>query len=134
MGGAILIMILLTKGTTSTIIVTLAEKQTITDANFLFVFTSRITNEQVKFVLVTTADVSTNKERWNEFAIVVNTYFNSFGEGWFLYEVYEQASTTNTDETGLTMIESGVAFLSDNSEPTITKYDNAVTFKTYDAG
>lgn len=134
MGGAILIMILLTKGTTSTIIVTLAEKQTITDANFLFVFTSRITNEQVKFVLVTTADVSTNKERWNEFSIVVNTYFNSFGEGWFLYEVYEQASTTNTDETGLTMIESGVAFLSDNTEPTITKYDNAVTFKTYDAG
>ena len=127
-------MILLTKGTTSTMILTLAEKQTITDANFLFVFTSRITNEQVKFVLVTSADVSTNKERWNEFSIVVNTYFNSFGEGWFLYEVYEQESTINTDPTGLTMVESGVAFLTDNSEPTITKYDNAVTFKTYDAG
>lgn len=115
-------------------ILTLAEKQTITDANFLFVFTSRITNQQVKFVLVTTADVSTNKERWNEFSIVVNTYFSAHGEGWWLYEVYEQESTSNTDETGLTMVESGVAFLSDNSEPTITKYDNAVTFKTYDAG
>lgn len=127
-------MILLTKGTTSTIIVTLAEKQTITDANFLFVFTSRITNEQAKFVLVTSADVSTNKARWNEFTIVVNTYFNTYGEGWFLYEVFEQASTTNIDTTGLTMIESGIMFLSDNSEPTITQYDNAVTFKTYDAG
>lgn len=115
-------------------ILTLAEKQTITDANFLFVFTSRITNEEVKFVLVTSSDVSTNKERWNEFAIVVNTYFNTFSEGWFLYEIYEQESTTNTDPTGLTMVESGVAFLTDNSEPTITQYDNAVTFKTYDAG
>lgn len=127
-------MILLTKGSTSTLILTLAEKQTITDANFLFVFTSRITNEQVKFVLVTSSDVSTNKTRWNEFSITVNTYFNSHGEGWWLYEIYEQVSTTNTDPTGLDMVESGIMFLSDNSEPTITQYDNAVTFKTYDAG
>lgn len=134
MGGVFLIMILLTKGTASTMILTLAEKQTITDANFLFVFTSRITNEQVKFVLVTSSDVSTNKTRWNEFEITVNTYFNSHGEGWWLYEIYEQESTTNTDPTGLDMVESGVMFLSDNSEPTITQYDNAVTFKTYDAG
>lgn len=127
-------MIQLTKGTTGTIICTLAEKQTIVDANFLFVFTSRLTNEEIKFVLVSAADVSTNKTRWNEFSITVNTYFGNYGEGWYKYEVYEQESTTNTDPTGLNMVESGLMFLSDGSEPTITQFDNYTEFKIYDAG
>jgi hypothetical protein len=127
-------MILLTKATTGTLILTLAEKQTITDANFLFVFTSHITNEVISFVLVSSADVSTNKERWNEFTIVVNTYFGNYGEGWYTYSVYEQESAVDTDPTGLTEVESGLMFLSDGSEPTTTQYDNSVTFKTYDAG
>lgn len=127
-------MIQLTKGTTGTIICTLAEKQTIVDANFLFVFTSRLTNEEIKFVLVSAADVSTNKTRWNEFSVVVNTYFNAYGEGWYKYEVYEQVSTTNTNQTGLNMVESGLMFLSDGNEPTITKFDNYTEFKIYDAG
>lgn len=127
-------MIRLTKGATSTIICTLAEKQTITDANFLFVFTSRMTNEQVKFVLVSAADVSTNKTRWNEFAIVTNTYFLNYAEGWYNYEVYEQESTINTDPTGLTLVEAGEMFLTDGQEVTTTEYDNDVTFTMYDAG
>lgn len=126
-------MILLTKNTTGTIIVTLAEKQTITDANFLFVFTSHVTNNEVKFVLVTTSDVSTNKERWNEFDVVVNTYFSSEPEGWFTYDVYEQESTTNTDPTGLTKVESGMMFLSDGSEPTFTEFNNNTEFTLYNA-
>ncbi len=127
-------MILLTKGTTGTIIVTLAEKQELTDPNFLFIFTSHITNETISFVLVSASDVSTNKERWNEFSITVNTYFANYSEGWYTYQVYEQESSDNTDPTGLTEVESGLMFLSDGSEPTTTKYDNSVTFKTYDAG
>jgi hypothetical protein len=127
-------MIRLTKGATSTIICTLAEKQTITDANFLFVFTSRMTNEQIKFVLVSAADVSTNKTRWNEFAIVTNTYFGNYQEGWYNYEVYEQESTTNTDPTGLTLVEAGEMFLTDGQEVTTEQFNNDVTFTMYDAG
>lgn len=127
-------MIRLTKGTTGTIICTLAEKQTIVDANFLFVFTSRLTNEQIKFVLVSAADLSTNKTRWNEFSVVVNDYFGDYGEGWYNYDVYEQESSSNTDPTGLDLVESGVMFLSDGSSVTSTEFDNGTTFTMYDAG
>lgn len=127
-------MIRLTKGATSTIICTLAEKQTIVDANFLFVFTSRMTNEQVKFVLVSAADLSTNKTRWNEFSIVTNTYFANYQEGWYNYEVYEQESTSNTDSDGLTLVEAGEMFLTDGQEVDTTEFNNDVTFTMYDAG
>ncbi len=68
-------MIKFTKGQTDTIYVTLKEKQTILDANFLCVFQSRTTNEKVKFVLVNSADQSLYQDRFNEFDVVVNTYF-----------------------------------------------------------
>ncbi len=127
-------MIKLTKGTTGTIICTLTEKQTIVDANYLFVFTNRSTNEKVKFVLVNSSDASTNKERWNEFSLVVNSQFNTQKEGWFAYKVYEQASTTNTDEelTG-DLLEEGLMFLSDGTDVSFEQYSQEVTFKTYDA-
>lgn len=125
-------MLRLTKGSTVNIICTLTEKQTITDANYLFVFTSRATNNVVKFVLVNTSDVSTNKTRWNEFAVVVNTYFLNEAEGWWDYDVYEQASTTNTD-LSLTggKLESGLMFLDDNSAPVDSLYDNDINFTFY---
>ena len=125
-------MLRLTKGSTVNIICTLTEKQTITDANYLFVFTSRATNNVVKFVLVNTSDVSTNKTRWNEFAVVVNTYFLNEAEGWWDYDVYEQASTTNTD-LSLTgdKLESGLMFLDDNSSPVDSLYDNDINFTSY---
>ena len=86
----------------------------------------------VKFVLVNTSDVSTNKTRWNEFAVVVNTYFLNEAEGWWDYDVYEQASTTNTD-LSLTggKLESGLMFLDDNSEPVDSLYDNDINFTFY---
>lgn len=127
-------MIRLTKGATSTIICTLAEKQTITDANFLFLFTSRMTNQEIAFVLVSASDLSTNKTRWNEFAIVTNTYFGNYQEGWYDYEVYEQESTTNTDPAGLTLVEAGEMFLTDGQDVTTEQFNNDVTFTMYDAG
>lgn len=123
-----------TKGTNATIICTLAEKQTIVDANFLFVFTSRMTNETISFVLVSAADLSTNKTRWNEFLITVNTYFINYSDGWYTYDVYEQESTTNTDITGLNRLESGVMYLTDSTTVTTTEYSQSVNFKMYDAG
>lgn len=127
-------MIKLTKGTTSTIYVTLKEKQTITNANFLFVFESRSTNEKVKFILLNSADQSQYKDRYNQFAIVVNTYFADYEEGWFKYTAYEQASTTNTNEASAgAIVETGLMFLSDGQDVTTTKYNNPTTYKIYDA-
>jgi len=126
-------MLKLIKGQTSTIICTLTEKQTILDANYLFVFKNRSTNDVVSFVLVNGADISTNRDRWNEFEVVVNDYFENENEGWYSYDVYEQESTTNTNTTGLNKIESGLMFLDDNTSVSYTQYSQNVNFKMYDA-
>jgi hypothetical protein len=127
-------MLKLVKGTTATIYVTLKEKQTILDANFLFVFQSRTTNEKVKFVLVNSADQSLYQDRYNEFDIVVNTYFSSKEEGWYTYKVYEQASSSNVDESlAGSVVETGLMFLADTDSVNTTTYNNNTTFKVYDA-
>ena len=126
-------MLKLIKGTTSNLILTLTEKQTIVDANYLFVFTSRSTNDIVKYVFSNGADISTNRDRWNEFELVVNNLFANYSEGWYAYDVYEQESTTNTNTTGLNKIESGLMFLDDNTSVSYTQYSQNVNFKMYDA-
>lgn len=110
------------------------EKQTILDANFLFVFESRTTNEKVKFVLVNSADQSLFQDRYNQFTFVVNTYFGTKEEGWFKYTVYEQVSSSNTNEANAgAIVETGLMFLSDGQDVTTTKYNNPTTYKIYDA-
>jgi hypothetical protein len=127
-------MIKLTKGNTETLILTLKEKQTILDANFLFVFQSRTTNDKVKFVLVNSADQSLYKDRYNQFSLVVNTYFANVEEGWYTYKVYEQASSSNTNEANAgAVVETGLMFLSDGQDVTTTKYNNPTSYKVYDA-
>ena len=127
-------MIKFTKGNTDTIYLTLKEKQTILDANFLCVFQSRSTNEKVKFVLVNSADQSQFQDRYNEFDVVVNSYFATKEEGWYTYKIYEQASPSNLNEANAgAVVETGLMFLSDGQDVTTTKYDNPTTFKVYDA-
>lgn len=128
-------MFKLTKGSTSTVICTLTEKTTISEANYLFVFTSRATNDVVKFVVLNTADVSTNPVRWNEFNIVVNNYFANKQVGWWEYQIFEQASTTNTNVLlAGALIEKGLMYLTDSSQTTYTQYSQDINFTMYDAG
>jgi hypothetical protein len=101
-------MIRLTKGQTQNIILTLTEKQLLTNPNYLFVFTNRSANTIVKFVKLNATDISQYKDRYNEFSIVTNTNFGSSLNGQYDYEIYEQTSTTNTNPTGLNMVESGI--------------------------
>jgi hypothetical protein len=120
-------MIHLTKGQTNTIILTLTEKQLLTAPNYLFVFTNRSSNNVIKFVVLNTADLSLFKDRYNEFSIVTNTRFSSALEGQYTYEVYEQASTSNTNITGLNKLETGIMWLSGS---TMT-YNQYTTNDTY---
>ena len=114
-------MIQLTKGVTQFIYLTLTEKETLTNPNYLFVFKNRSTNTEVKFVLLNAADVSLFKERYNKFSIKVDKYFSSKPRGQYIYSVYEQASTSNQDTTGLTLLESGIMVLND-AENVFTEY------------
>jgi hypothetical protein len=120
-------MIHLTKGQTNTIIMTLTEKQLLYNPNYLFVFTNRSSNNIIKFVVLNVSDLSLYKDRYNEFSIVTNTNFSSALEGQYTYEVYEQASTSNTNITGLNKLETGIMWLSGS---TLT-YNQYTTTDTY---
>jgi hypothetical protein len=120
-------MIHLTKSETNTIVMTLTEKQLLTNPNYLFVFTNRSSNNVVKFVVLNASDVSLYKDRYNEFSIVTNTNFASALEGQYTYEVYEQTSTTNLNITGLNKLETGIMWLSGST----LSYNEYTTTNTY---
>lgn len=120
-------MIHLTKGQTNTIILTLTEKQLLINPNYLFVFTNRSSNNIIKFVVLNTSDLSLYKDRYNEFSIVTNTNFSSALEGQYTYEVYEQASSSNTNITGLNKLETGIMWLS-GSTMTYNQYTTTDTY------
>ncbi len=121
-------MIQLTKGQTEYVYLTLTEKQTIASPNYLFTFKNRSTNNEVKFVLLYAADVSLFKERYNKFSIKVDKYFSSKPRGQWTYEIYQQTSSSNTDVTGLTLLESGIMWLND-AEEIFTEYQTKDTYK-----
>ena len=120
-------MIQLTKGQTQNIILTLTEKQTLTNPNYLFVFENRSTNTDVKFVKINNTDISGYKERFNKFSIVVNSHFNTSLNGQYTYSVYEQASTSNLNPTGLNLLETGIMELS-GTTISFTEYETTSTF------
>lgn len=120
-------MIRLTKGQTQNIILTLTEKQLLTSPNYLFVFENRSTNTEIKFVKLNATDTSAYKDRFNQFSIVVNTYFNTALNGQYTYTIYEQASTSNLNPTGLNLLESGIMELS-GTTISFTEYETTSTF------
>jgi hypothetical protein len=120
-------MVHLTKGETNTIVVTLTEKQLLTSPNYLFVFTNRSSNSVISFVKLYANDTSLYKDRYNEFSIVTNTYFSTALEGQYTYEIYEQASTSNTNPSGLNELETGIMWLSGST----LSYNQYTTTDTY---
>lgn len=120
-------MIHLTKGQTNTIILTLTEKQLLINPNYLFVFTNRSSNNITKFVVLNASDLSLFKDRYNEFSIVTNTNFANALEGQYTYEIYEQASSSNTNITGLNKLETGIMWLS-GSTMTYNQYNTTDTY------
>lgn len=122
-------MIYLTKGATSEIILTLKEKQTLSVPNYLFIFTHRGSNIEVKFVLLNNADTSAHKDRFNSFSIVTNIYFQTQDSGEWEYEIYEQTSPTNTNPSLATgLLETGIMRLYEATGFSFTKYQPSNTF------
>jgi hypothetical protein len=120
-------VIRLIKGQTQNIILTLTEKQLLTSPNYLFIFENRSTNTDIKFVRLNNTDISAYKERYNEFTIVVNSFFNTALNGQYTYTIYEQTSTTNTNPTGLNLLESGIMEL-EGTTISFTEYETTSTF------
>jgi hypothetical protein len=121
-------MIRLTKGQTQSIILTLTEKQLLTNPNYLFVFTNRSANTEVKFIQLNNTDVSQYKDRYNEFSIVTNTNFATALNGQYDYDIYEQTSTSNLNPAGLNLLESGIMELV-GTPFNFTEYTTTDTYK-----
>jgi hypothetical protein len=98
-----------TKGQTVKFYATLVE-QTLTNPNYLLVFTNRATKEVVSWVQLNTTDISAYKYRYSRFDFAVDTYFSGKTEGIWDYDIYEQAGTS-TDPTGLNQLEGGNIYL-----------------------
>lgn len=105
-------MILINKNTTNTVILTLSEKTTLTNAVYLFEVINDMSNEVKCFIA---DDISTNKLRYNEFEFIenvtedlLNGTFSLELSGFYKYNVYEQTSTTNLDPLlALNLIDKG---------------------------
>lgn len=104
-------MITINKGEVNTVILTLAEKTTIEGPTYLFEFIKEGSPGTKKYFIA--EDISVNPLRNNEFEIEEGTPEDtlngkiSLNAGQYLYNVYEQASTTNLDPTGLSIVENG---------------------------
>jgi hypothetical protein len=120
-------MLHFTKGETETVILTLKEKATLSAPNYLFIFTSKVTNLEVKFVLLNNTDLSNYKDRFNKFSLVINTYFVNVLPGEYGYTIYEQTSSSNLDPSLATgILETGQMALNNSTDFEFTTY-NATT-------
>lgn len=120
----------LTKGADSDVVVTLNEKRTLSSGYHLFVFTHIVQRTVVNKIFNFLEDLSDYPDRYNKFTLPA-ALFSSSAEGRWRYEVYEQASSTNTDITGLTEVERGLMELNPSSEFSFTEYAGTTTFKEY---
>lgn len=104
----------------NTLLMTLTEKQTITNPNYIFRFTHRTTNDVYTFLLLNDSDTSPHKDRYNLFTIESSELGN---EGQYDYEVFETSEET-TDITDNVLLESGIAIFHDTDLTYITRNKN----------
>ena len=120
-------MLQFTKGQPVSILVTLKEKATLLVPNYLFVFTSKVSNTEIKFIRLYTDDTSNFKDRYNRFDIAINSYFASALPGEYNYTIYEQTSSSNLDPSLTTgIVETGQMNLNNSTDFEFTTY-NATT-------
>ena len=115
-------MILIRKGHTNTITLTLTEKCDLPSPYFLFCFTNELSGQEINIILT---DHSLFTERYNRFTLVEPSTAN-FTEGYWLYEVYEQTTTT-TIKPATGLVEQGKMKVIDETASTETIYEPTTT-------
>ena len=124
-------MIVINKNATTNFVATLYELSQLTNPNYLFEFESDQT--KVKYYTII-SDISTNKPRYNEFNFIEGSNDPTNGTlilgsaGCYNYKVYEQASSSNLDPTGLNKVEEGKLKLIDSTyQPSFTQHSVSPT-------
>lgn len=121
-------MIVLTKGETQNVYFTGTENCLLTNPYFLFIFTNRVTEDSVSFIITN----ESTSDRYDYFNLIVNDQFEDSETGFWTYDIYEQSSPSGLSPTGKNKVETGLMYLhpADTYEP--IKYDEQDnTFKTY---
>jgi predicted RNase H-related nuclease YkuK (DUF458 family) len=95
---------------TQFVYLTLTEKQTLTNPNYIFRFIHRTTKEEKK-ILITT-DYSQYKYRYNKLQLHIHQGFSALGE--WLYYIYE-TNDNNTDIVNKNMLEQGIMVVTDGN-------------------
>lgn len=129
-------MIRLDQDTINRVVVTLKELTTISDPYYLFEFISDDTNVSKIF---TTANLSTNVNRYDEFNIeltsstedLLNGVIKLPLKGFYKYNIYSQVSETNLDLDNVTeLVEVGKVYINDTVNPVKTTYDGGQKTRT----
>lgn len=129
-------MIRLEQDTINKVVVTLKELTTISDPYYLFEFISDDTNVSKIF---TTANVSTNVNRYDEFNIeltsstedLLNGVVKLPLKGFYQYNIYSQVSETNLDLANVTeLVEVGKVYINDIVTPVKTTYSGGQKTRT----
>ena len=105
-------MLVINKNSNNTLILTLTEKVTIASPTFLFKLTNDLTRESVLFL---SANLSSYKDRYDKFLITetsgtinVSSVIKLNPTGFWKYQIFEQASTSNLLESATgSMVENG---------------------------
>lgn len=121
-------MLVLQRGQVKNIIVTLTEKTTLVNPYYLFLFVHVTTKTEVAIIRNSGDDLSDYPLRFNEFAIDETVFPH---EGQWLYYVYEQESSTNTNATGLLEVENGKLNLLPANPFTYIKYQPTTGYHAY---
>jgi hypothetical protein len=95
------------------------------------VFTNVSTKVQFKINVNSTSDSSLYKSRINVFSFNTITLFATAQAGQYSYEVYEQASSVNTNPSGLNLVECGKMLLQPSTNLIQQGYAPTTTYKGY---
>lgn len=127
-------MIVIRKGQSNTVTVTLKEKTTLANPYYLFQFESKVTKQKVYAV---PTDLSQYPNRYNQFQITESntptglSQVTLLPEGEWVYTVYEQTSSTNTNPANATgVVETGLCKVIGTTQSN-TVYNTATTRTVY---
>ena len=110
-------------------IVTVTELTTVSPVHYLFEFEHQQSFEKVYCIL---ANISTNTERYDEFTIEDGVDVTFPYDGYYIYRVYQQTSSSNLDpELSDGLVEEGRAHVY-QLDSQGTEFSTNITFNIYE--
>ena len=126
-------MVRLERNAATTWIATVTELTTLSNPEYLFEFVNEQSSDDNDTQYCILADLSTETERFNEFTITDAVDVTFPIAGYYVYNIYEQASGSgNLDPDGLTLVEHGRVHVWESDEATNEYTDTSQADKIYE--